>query len=427
MVARESVCVRRLARGKRAAVVGFGRFLSNGRVSLERLIEGWGQEAAQACEGRHVLAIQDLSEVNLGTGPNDRRGLGEIGHGISHGLLLHAMVAVDADDGGLLGLVSGRVWTRQGRASVPHHKRPLSERESERWLTTAQAAKSVLRQAACVTVVADRESDIYAEWARLPQANFHLLTRAMKDRRTTQGKLSNAVLRSAGEAQVVLRAQPGRPERQARLETRFGTVSITRPAHGGADELPRIVNLTLVEVREIDPPDGAEPILWRLLTTHDVQDADGAWRIVGWYRQRWIIEQLFRTLKQQGLKLEDSQITDAERLVKLTAIAAKAACLTLQLVQARDGRSAQSARIAFSPSEIETLEALISELEGKTQAQKNPHPKQSLARAAWVIAKLGGWDGYASSKPPGPITFRNGLEYFRSIAYGHSLRDVCIP
>lgn len=424
MLSRESVCVRRLAKGKRAAVVGFGRFLANERVSLERLIEGWGAEASEACSGRHVLAIQDLSEINLGTRANDRRGLGEIGHGTSHGLLLHAMLAVDAGDGGLLGLVSGRVWTRQGRVSVPHTRRPLSERESERWLTTAEAARSVLRKAACVTVIADRESDIYAEWARLPQANFHLLTRAMKDRRTTQGKLSDAVLRPGGEAQVVLRAQPGRPERQARLGARFGTVSITRPAHGGAGELPKAISLTLVEVREIDPPAQAEPILWRLLTTHDVQDADAAWRIIGWYRHRWIIEQLFRTLKQQGLKLEDSQITDASRLVKLTAIAAKAACLTLQLVQARDGRSEQPASIAFSPSEIKTLEALIPELEGKTQAQKNPHPRHSLARAAWVIAKLGGWDGYASSKPPGPITMRNGLQDFKSIARGHSLQDV---
>lgn len=424
MLSRESVCVRHLARGRRAAVVGFGRFLANERVSLERLIDGWGEEAAQACPGRHVLAIQDLSEVNLGTRPNDRRGLGEIGHGNAHGLLLHAMVAVDADDGGLLGLVSGRVWSRQGRVSVPHAKRPLSERESERWLTTAEAAKSVLRQARCVTVIADRESDIYAEWARLPQANFHLLTRAMKDRRTTRGKLSDAALRPGGEAQIVLRAQPGKPERQVRLAARFGAVSITRPAHGEAGELPKAISLTLVEVREIDPPAQGEPILWRLLTTHEVQDAEGAWRIIGWYRQRWIIEQLFRTLKQQGLKLEDSQITDANRLVKLTAIAAKAACLTLQLVQARDGRSEQPARIAFSPSEIETLEALIPELEGKTQAQKNPHPRHSLARAAWVIAKLGGWDGYTSSKPPGPITMRNGLQDFKSIARGHSMRDV---
>jgi hypothetical protein len=184
------------------------------------------------------------------------------------------------------------------------------------------------------------------------------------------------------------------------------------------------VALHLVEVSEPDPPSGCQPILWRLLTTHAVDDPKSAWRIIDWYRQRWIIEQLFRTLKQQGLQLEDSQLEDAERLVKLTAIAAKAACAIMQLVQARDGRSPQQAAIAFSAPEIETLKALLPRLEGKTQAQKNPHPKQSLAWAAWIIAKLGGWDGYASSKPPGPITFRHGLQYFRAMALGHSLRDV---
>jgi len=40
------------------------------------------------------------------------------------------------------------------------------------------------------------------------------------------------------------------------------------------------------------------------LTTHAIEDAAMAWRVVGWYRQRWTIEQFFRTLKQQGLQLE---------------------------------------------------------------------------------------------------------------------------
>lgn len=96
----------------------------------------------------------------------------------------------------------------------------------------------------------------------------------------------------------------------------------------------------------------------------------------------------------------------------------------MQLVQARDGRSAESAEIAFTPAEIDTLKALLPELEGKTALQKNPHPSKSLAWAAWIIAKLGGWDGYPKSKPPGPITFRHGLQYFQSVAHGWRLRDV---
>lgn len=405
--------------------MAFGRFLANGRVTVERLIEGWGAGASKACVERHVLAIQDLSEINFRTGADRRRGLGEIGKGVGRGVLLHAMLAVDADDGGCLGLVSGQVWTRAGRVSVDHGQRRLEEKESLRWLTTAQAAKQVLAEAAMVTVVADRESDIYAEWASLPEPRFHLLTRAMHDRALIGGgRLSKAKLSPGGEAEVVLRARQGRPKRQAKLVVRFGPVSLRRPAHGSARGLPKSVPVSLVEVAEADPPPGAEPILWRLLTTHKVADAKTAWRIVGWYQQRWTIEQLFRTLKQQGLQLEDSQLDTADRLLKLTAIATHAACVTMQLVHARDGRSGQPAQTVFSASELETLDALSPDLEGKTAAQKNPHPPRSLAWAAWIIAKLGGWDGYASSRPPGPITFQHGLRAFQSIVIGWSLHDV---
>jgi hypothetical protein len=399
--------------------------LANPRVTSERVIEGWGEAASAACAGRHVLAVQDTSEFNFSTTADRRRGLGEIGKGVGRGLLLHPMLALDAESGGLLGLVTGQIWTRQGRVEVPHEKRLLSEKESQRWLKTAEAAKPVLAGAAMVTEISDRESDIYAKWARLPGDNFHVLTRAMHDRKIKEGgKLSTAVLRAGGEAKVALRARPGRPARDAQLVVRFGRVLIERPLDTLEEDLAETVSVSLVEVTEVNAPKGAEPILWRLLTTHEVKDAKMAWRVVGWYRQRWVIEQFFRTLKQQGLQLEDSQLETAERLIKLTAIAARAACVIMQMVQARDGRSAQRADIAFTPDEINTLAALIPELEGKTELQKNPHPPRSLAWAAWAIAKLGGWDGYPKSRPPGPITFANGLKYFQALAHGRRLRDV---
>lgn len=399
--------------------------MANPRVTLEALIEGWGTAASGACAGRHVLAIQDTSEINFATTKQHRRGLGEIGKGTGHGLLLHAMLGVDAETNGILGLVAGRLWTREGRVQVRHEARLVADKESERWLSTAQAAKPVLAAAAMVTEVGDRESDLYAKWARVPEPGFHILTRAWHDRPIKGGgKLSTAPLLPAGEALVELRARPGRPARTARLVARFAQVEMVRPKHTIEKGLADTVAISLVEVAEIDAPPGVEPIFWRLLTTHAVEDAAMAWRVIGWYRQRWIIEQFFRTLKQQGLKLEDSQLESVERLLKLTAIAARAACTIMQLVQARDGKSGQDARIAFTPDEIDTLDALVPTLEGKTDLQKNPHPPRSLAWAAWVIAKLGGWDGYPKSKPPGPITFRHGLEYFKAVAHGRKLRDV---
>lgn len=428
MVARESICLRRLAGGRRGGIVGYSRFLANPRVTVEALVEGWGAEIAEACTDRHVLAIQDTSGINFATTKARDRGLGEIGKGVGRGVLLHAMLGMDAETGGILGLVSGRVWTRNGRITTPHKQRALSEKETERWLATPQAAKAVLHRAALVTEISDRESDIYEKWAHLPEAGFHILTRANKDRSIKEGggNLSTAPLRPAGTASIELRARPGRPARTAQLATRFGQVTLKRPGHLArqGNGLAKTIEVSLVEVSEVDAPPDAEPILWRLLTTHAVEDAAMAWRVIGWYRQRWTIEQFFRTLKQQGLKLEDSQLDCAERLIKLTAIAARAACTIMQLVQARDGQSTQQANIVFTPAEIETLHALLPETEGKTALQKNPHPPNSLAWAGWIIAKLGGWDGYPKSKPPGPITFRHGLEYFRSIAYGWKLRDV---
>ncbi len=425
MVGRKSVCLRRLAGGQRREIVRFGRFLSNRRVTVEGLVEGWGEPTATACAGRHVLALQDTSEFNFRTTAARRRGLGEIGKGVGRGLLLHAMLAVDAETRGCLGLVSGRLWTRSGRRRVHHNKRALADKESARWLSTAEAAKKVLGAAASVTVVADRESDIYAEWARLPGPRFHLLTRAMHDRNIAEGgRLSNAPLEPAGDAEIDLAARTGRPARRAKLAARFGRVTLMRPGNTREAGLPKTVSVSLVEVVEQNPPPGAKAILWRLLTTHEVANPAMAWRVIGWYRARWIIEQLFRTMKQQGLQVEASQLETAEGLLKLTAIAARAASTTLQLVQARDGQSNQGAEIAFTSAEVQTLEALLPGLEGKTAAQKNPHPRRSLAWATWIIAKLGGWDGYKSSKPPGPITFRHGLEYFHSIDYGWNLHNV---
>jgi hypothetical protein len=426
MVVRATTCVRRAADGDRARVVRYGRFLANKKVTLAALLAGWSERTALAAAKRRVLAIQDTSEINFKTTPTRRRGLGEIGKGGGRGVLLHAMLALDADSDACLGLVAGEVWTRPGRITIPHAKRPLEERESRRWLSTAEQAKAALAAAASVTVIDDREGDIYDKWASVSAQNFDLLTRSMHDRALADGGslyAAAAALPIAEVATVDLTARADRPARQAELSLRFGRVTIKRP-QGSAPALPKSVELTVIEVVEHTPPAGAEPLHWRLLTTHAAADAAAAWRIVGWYRKRWTIEQFFRLVKTQGLQLEDSRLETADRLLKLTAIAAKAAVITLQLVQARDGRSAEPATLAFDNRQLGVLAAFATKYRGRTALQSNPHPARSLAWAAWIIARLGGWDGYPRTKP-GPITMRRGLEYFLGVAQAWTaLKDV---
>jgi len=430
MVAGTDVCVRRLAKGNRAREVRFNRFLGNAKVTAASVIESWSEGTTAAAEGRHILAIQDTSEINFATTAKRRRGLGEIGHGNGHGVLLHPMLAVDAENGSCLGLLSGQVWTRKGRRTVSHDLRDLPDKESQRWIATALAAKPLLTKAAMVTALGDRESDIFALYASVAAERFHVIARSMHDRKLADGiglYAASEGMAVADQRAIVLPARAQRAERVALLELRFGAVNLARPQTKFLRHLPESLPLSLVDVRELDLVAGTEPLHWRLLTTHPVANAEQAWRVVEWYKRRWLIEQFFRVLKTQGFRLEDSQIATADLLLKLVAITAKAAVITLQLLQARDGRSHQPVRLAFDANEIATLGALNQNLEAQSKRLRNPHPPDSLAWAAWIIGRLGGWDGYPSSKPPGPITMKHGLEYFSAVVVGRSLKDVCMP
>jgi len=405
----------------------FWRFIANSRVTVDQLIEGWSEQTRIAVCNRHVLAIQDTRDIKFSTTQDNRRGLGKVGKGNIFGVLLHAMITVDADSGACLGLAGGKVWTREGDVKVPHAQRTLANKESARWVTTAEQAKDVLAQARMITVINDREGDFYAHWARTPETDVHLLSRVMHDHALITGETLRKAVKHvpfSAKAAIDVPKRMDRRPRKAHLSMRFGSVVLKRPKGTREKNLPESIPLNFVEVIELHPPKGAEPIHWLLLTTHKVGSIADAWQIVAWYKRRWIIEQFFRSMKTQGLQIEDSQLETADRLMKLVAIAAKAATIIIQLVQARNGNEALPAGLAFSAEEIEVLDAINKDLQGKTELQKNPHRKRTLAWAAWVIAKLGGWSGYASHKPPGPITFHNGLAHFQALARGSALKHV---
>jgi hypothetical protein len=440
MVQLGTTCLRRLARGKDALERRFGRLLRNPNVTVERIVAGWGEGTASAAVGRHVLGIQDGSEVNFPTSEDHRRGLGTIGKGVGRGILLHPMLAVDAASGECLGLVGGHLWTRpeapprprgkNGKKKKDNKARPLSEKESRYWVETAQAAKEVLSSAAMVTMVADRESDIYQMWALVPGPNVHVLGRVYHDRTLQGGGTLLTAARSwpvLATRSILLREREGRPERRADVELRVGSVTLPRPRTAREPGLPDQVVLTLIQLTERNPPEGAEPLVWRLLTTHAANDAEAAWQIVEWYKARWAIEQFFRTLKKQGFQIEDSQVETATSLLKLVAIAARAAVVVMQLTHARDGNSALNASFVFRSEELEVLNVLNSDYNKPTLSRRNPHPHRSLPWAAWIVARLGGWNGYQSDRPPGPITFKNGLDILRTMAAGWALRDMYTP
>ena len=427
---RQTVCLRQLG-DTRAEQVAFRRFVANDRVTISKMVVHQRGRVAAACTGRHVLVIQDTSEINYESQRGRKRGLGTVGNGRDIGLFVHPLLAVDAERGHCLGLLDVQVWRRFKAKSKNYRKQPIEEKESYRWLKGAQRAKATLGKAALVTVIDDREGDIYEKWARLPDRRTQLLTRASRDRAMVGGGTLFAAMADLPEKHsysLDLPARPGkRQARQARLTVRFGNVRIRRPQSCSDRDAPEEIELSAIEVVERDPPAKETPVHWRLLTTHAVETVAQAMTVIGWYRQRWHIEQLFRTVKSQGLAIEESVAEDGEALEKLAVIALIAATISMQLVLARASPNHdQPASHVFDDRQIKVLQALQAKLQGRTVKQQNPYPPESLAWAAWSIARLGGWTGYESERSTGPITMSHGLNRFNAIAEGYFLdQDVC--
>ncbi|MEE9210953.1 MAG: IS4 family transposase [Kiloniellales bacterium] len=422
LVETQSPIVRKLG-NNRACTVGFGRFLGNRAVMPDEVFAAAGAATGVRAAGRHVLAIQDTTHLSF---PRRAGGtLGPGGDGTVPGLFLHPVLALDASDGTALGLAAGRVWTRRPGKVTARRKRALADKESMRWIEAGAAAKAALAEARQVTLIADRESDIYEAWAALPDARFALLTRASRDRKLAGGERLFAATADWPEAdRIVLDLPPrkGRPARRALLALKYGTVRICRPRHCSTPGLAKTVTLQLVEVEELAAAPGEAAIHWRLLTTHAVTNTAKAHQIIAWYRQRWRIEEYFRVLKRSGIDLEAAMVEGAHALLNLVAMAAVAGVAVMQLVEGRDAGPERRAGEVIAADELDFALALNRTLEGRTDKQKNPHQQGSLAWLSWIVARLGGWSGYRRYGPPGPKTIAYGWDQFKTMSQGWNLR-----
>ena len=433
MRATPSVVVRQFARN-RSEEVAFGRFLNNRFVSAPQLLQTEIARTAQASAGRDVLLIEDTSTMGFGL-YSSITGLGEIGDGRGRGFYLHPVISIDAQSGQCLGLAAAKLYTRHKHGkTTPQRKRErnrerLDQKESYRWYEEVASFVQSDHRASSYTVVADREADIYELLVLLTGLGVDYVIRNFQNRRLTDDQKLDDLLAAQpvqGEYRLAVAATDRRSAHTAQLSVKWTRATLARPRSGtGTKHLVDQLELTVIDVCE--QPDSIvgkeKPIHWRLYTSHPVATLADAQRIIGYYTRRWVIEQLFRSLKKQGLDLASAQVSNHHALENLTALSLLTAVQIMQLVQARDEPETLEAQAVFPVEEAELIQRLNPGLEGKTEKQKNPHPPDSLAFATWVIARLGGWSGYSSQRPPGPITIWHGLKRFRNIAYGQSILD----
>ena len=166
---RQTLSLRRLS-SSRKEEIQFGRFLSNTRVkfeSLEAML--YAQCQQDASTSRHLFLLEDSSQMAFSLQRNIE-GLGKVDKGIVQGFYLHPVLTLDSQTGAchVISALEFRVRSQEAdgltypQRKAARNKEFFEDKEAYRWRSSIETALGNLPLSASKTVVADRESDIYA-------------------------------------------------------------------------------------------------------------------------------------------------------------------------------------------------------------------------------------------------------------------------
>ena len=82
-----------------------------------------------------------------------------------------------------------------------------------------------------------------------------------------------------------------RVKREAKMAVSFAAVQIKPPGKKNGNHGNTPLKVWVVRVWEVNPPKGQERLEWFLVTNQPVLSFEDAYRVVGWYECRWIIEE----------------------------------------------------------------------------------------------------------------------------------------
>ncbi len=406
-----------------AELKGAYRFLDQPAVGPEQILEPHLQRTRASCrQSGEYLLIEDTTQLDY-TGPLEREGLGVIGDGRGRGLMLHTTLAVQVQvwdleqrpEGEVVGLFGLQCWNRRKQPSRKTETRAQllrRPRESQRW--AAMLEQTGGPPPTCTWIyIADAESDFYEPIERCQRLGADFIIRACQEHRLAgefewmSQALAGAAVR--GQMQVPLRSRPGQAARVAQVEVRTSPVTYRGPYRPGGrrPNLP----LNVVEVREVDAPEGVEPLHWILLTSLSCQRWVEIQRIIGRYTARWWVEEYHKALKS-GAQIEDSQLRRAYRLESLLGILAVVAIRLLNtkhLARARPERALDAQ--AFGPEALAILAKQFGE-------PKGGWTNRELIRS---LARLGGFIGRRSDGEPGWQNIWRGWHRLILMAQGAEL------
>jgi hypothetical protein len=223
-----------------------------------------------------------------------------------------------------------------------------------------------------------------------------------------------------GTYELELARGNGRKARTAKLRVSARPIELPPPRHRS----PRIkryvqdggkrIEAWVVVVEEIDAPADAEPIDWVLLTTASVRSFEDAWERIGWYENRWPVEEWHKALKS-GCQLESRQLQSMSRMLPLTGVLSVVAVLLIQLKHA--------ARTCPDEPASKMVPSLwLKLLRAKRKTKTCDITNYEFWRA---VAKLGGFLGRRHDGEPGWQLIWRGWKELHTLAEGAMLARKC--
>jgi hypothetical protein len=380
----------------------------------------WRQTRA-AAPGRY-LVLGDTTEIDFGYG-REIDGLSRIGNGSGNGFLLHNGLLVDAESRAVIGVAGQTIHYRKAAPKKENKSQRFKrERESRVWGDLIDQIGPPPEGAQWVHVC-DRGADDFEVFCHLRQNRGDWVIRASSTHRLIltpadqQQPLSEYLetLAVAGTYELNLRARPQHAARTAKLEVRMGELRMPVPKHKSPDVKalrPEPIGMSVVWVREVDPPPGIEPIEWTIYTSLPVASFDAAWTIVEYYECRWLIEEYHKALKS-GCAVQRRVLRSADRLEAMVGLMSVEAVRLLQLKTVARVDPDRLARTVVPPLWLQMLKA----------ARKRLTRVHDLTIYQFYreLAKLGGFLGRKSDGEPGWITIWRGWEKLNTLVSGAEL------
>ncbi|MCP4138428.1 MAG: IS4 family transposase, partial [bacterium] len=251
-------------------------FVNSASITPHKIAEHFIRENMEAVTCNHVLIAEDTTEMNFSWRKKKLEGLGPVGNDIDQGFFLHPGIMIDPNQEGVLGLAGIKLWIREEERVANNYKsKPIEEKESYRWLSLPEEARGKLPENIHMTVVTDREGDIF-DFFHLHHAgglgkNTDLLIRASRDRKLegeeelffkTVDKLP-----VKGSYELKVNGTKKRTARTATLEVRYDTIAMSVPKTHSKKKYKPVPNVYVIDVKEIAHPEEETPIHWTLLTT----------------------------------------------------------------------------------------------------------------------------------------------------------------